>query len=465
MKPIKLKSKVMSIVFKAFLSHSYKSYETNKYFFDIFKEISEVQFEIDEGSKALNVTRIERMINDSDTFIGIYPYMGESSEVLTKKELLAKSKYFRLELDCCIRSRKPAIIFVDKRFKEILQPTRNIFYNTFEMQEVSGTGGFPSIEKHKRAFNNFCEIVNQYKKIENLYGEKTKDKVLLYIPKVSDEYQNELLKNGLLDLLSEYGESNIVILDDNLIYNINFLRTLDDVKLAIIDLNCANSNIIYTYFHANFIPVIRTLYNSNNETNPLFERLSSSIEVGYNKDIIIWSYPDLYLSEMSIKINEIFKSVRRINTHEEASKYFLGARLRKESVFVSYSGSDFDKVETIIKELKLKFQKVFDYKDGKSIQTGKSWITEIFNNITNSNIGIILMSESYVKSGNCMHEAEAMVAKKDMNEIFLLPIKVDELGSEIIPSFLSNLQYTKLNSYKSTSELIEYLITLIDNSK
>ena len=62
--------------FKAFLSHRYKSPLENLYFFNLFGEIAEVQFEVDEGLSVVNVTRLERMIRDCDAFIGIYPFPG-----------------------------------------------------------------------------------------------------------------------------------------------------------------------------------------------------------------------------------------------------------------------------------------------------------------------------------------------------------------------------------------------------
>jgi hypothetical protein len=60
-----------SFSFKAFLSHRYKSPDVNLYFFNLFAESAEVQFEVDEGAFATNVTRLERMIRGADAFIGI----------------------------------------------------------------------------------------------------------------------------------------------------------------------------------------------------------------------------------------------------------------------------------------------------------------------------------------------------------------------------------------------------------
>ncbi len=89
----------------AFLSHRYKSPAVNLYFFDLFEEEdAEVQFEVDAGTKALSVTRLERMIRDRDAFIGIYPYPGDPAVRALPEDLLAASRYFRLECDLAVRS-------------------------------------------------------------------------------------------------------------------------------------------------------------------------------------------------------------------------------------------------------------------------------------------------------------------------------------------------------------------------
>ena len=80
--------------FKAFLSHRYKSTDVNLYFFEIFSHHSEVQFEVDAGSAPTCVTRLERMINKSDAFIGIYPFSDDTSIVQQRMKLLMHQSIF-----------------------------------------------------------------------------------------------------------------------------------------------------------------------------------------------------------------------------------------------------------------------------------------------------------------------------------------------------------------------------------
>ncbi|MGC4082867.1 MAG: hypothetical protein QM736_12325 [Vicinamibacterales bacterium] len=61
----------MPLTLKAFLSHRYQSPAVNTYLHEIFSEVAEVQFDVDRGTGATNVTRLERMIRDTDAFVGI----------------------------------------------------------------------------------------------------------------------------------------------------------------------------------------------------------------------------------------------------------------------------------------------------------------------------------------------------------------------------------------------------------
>ena len=107
--------------FKVFLSHRYKSAETNLRFFSLFSDAGkEVQFKVDEGSLRISMTRLERMVRDADCFVGLYPY-PEAPEVRPSVASLRQaSAYFRLELDLAVRSGKPAIVFYDQRYRAVL---------------------------------------------------------------------------------------------------------------------------------------------------------------------------------------------------------------------------------------------------------------------------------------------------------------------------------------------------------
>ncbi|MFO0939680.1 MAG: hypothetical protein U0930_02820 [Pirellulales bacterium] len=142
---------------KAFLSHRYRSPEVNLYFHELFAESAQIQFEVDIGSLPTNVTRLERMIRDADAFIGIYPFPGDPKKTASADELRNASKYFRLECELAIRSGKPSLVFLDRRYAPYFDFSPSIRVESFDIQEIAGKGGSPSRPRFRRVFLEFCD--------------------------------------------------------------------------------------------------------------------------------------------------------------------------------------------------------------------------------------------------------------------------------------------------------------------
>lgn len=449
--------------FKSFLSHSYESDEINLYFFKIFAEIAEVQFEIDAGTddevkKSTNVTRLEKMVRDSDAFIGIYPFSGTNDEANNVDILKEKSKYFRLEMDLAFRSRKPAIIFYDIRFGTLLRPPGNIFFQSFDVNEVAGTGGFPNINKHKNEFLKFCEVVKNKKQYFDLQKNEEKTTVAVILSKENLQYDE--LKQEISQVLENNNYTDIEFLNQPYIINNKLFNLLEKIDFAIVDQgNQVAKSGLPAFFHGRFIPMIRVEHTTEvQELNILNNFLYNGVEVGYNKDKIIWNNQENLLTEISEKVKIYKKGITRLNTFSEASTYFLKAKLKKEKVFVSYSSADANIALEIVANLKKHFQDVFDYRDGNSIRVGKPWMEEIFNYISKSKIGINLLSNAYFKSGNCKHEANAMVAMNDNNEeMKIFPIKLYDEELELPPYFRMN-QYKKLDEFNSIETIVKDIV-------
>jgi hypothetical protein len=114
------------------------------------------------------------------------------------------------------------------------------------------------------------------------------------------------------------------------------------------------------------------------------------------------------------------------------------------------------------KALKEKFKTVFDYKDGKSIEPGQPWLTEIFQKLSKSTLGISLMSKDYFESGNCAHEAQQMVAQKDNANLHLLPLKLYE-GELELPPWIQDIQYLRLSDYGNDPRLVaQEIVNIVD---
>ena len=455
--------------FKAFLSHRYKSPEVNLYFHGLFAELDEVQFDVDVGVSSTNVTRLERMIRDADAFIGIYPYKGDPLQVAETADLLKESRYFRLEVELATRARKPSLVFLDRRFAPQFELPSFMRREFFDAQEVMGRGGSPRRDLYLRRMTEFCQEVRS-----------SMAACVDRLPSIS-EMQVGIAVPG--DGPGRYAEEELAVIQDALGAQVASMARLPwpgmpgDGHLAAID-QCdwvvadvgreAMTGGLVGYLHGRFVPMVRLLKLADGESgddvvaaHPLY----GADRVGYKKDVVAWHTTEQLERALDSRIRTLLAPTRRISTNQDATSYFTEAALRKENVFVSYSGKDEHLARELIAELKKRFQKVFDYKDGESITPGQPWLEEIFDTLAGSSLGIPLVSSSYFASGNCDHEAQAMVARRDMNEMAMIPLKLYRDDSFERPSWMQNRQYMHYYDYENVPTLVDRLIEFYDRSR
>lgn len=459
---------------KAFLSHRYQSPDVNTYFHQVFSEVAELQFEVDEGRRDTNVTRLERMIRDTDAFVGIYPLEWEGAATPTPAALLEASRYFRLEVDLAARARTPSIVFVDKRLLAVIKPSRSMFACPFDYNEVvgqaTGRGGSPNRQRFRDEFERFCRNVDQSMSYERTRPDLTTRPVALALPPqayaagVIDGLEQQLVEAGLeVDRIAWPPR-----LDG---------RTVDRLQSAdwvVTDVGAVDGGGgLAAYLHGQAIPVLRLVRlpdqapeaSSNagpvTSLTPQEALLYSAYDSGYPKDIVRWSTPDQLATEFKRRLDRIIEAGRPIRGTHEAVEYFLEAAKLKEHVFLSYSGDDKDAIAPIADELRRRFQSVFDYRDGaRSIEPGKPWVETIFRKLDRSNVAIMMLSPTYVASGNCMHEAQNIVALHDGGKLEIVSFKVTE-GDLTLPPFLSSLQYASKRDYKTAREIVDRIVELV----
>jgi hypothetical protein len=442
--------------FKAFLSHRYKSPEVNRYFFRIFADAAEVQFEVDEGGFAINVTRLERIIRDCDAFIGLYPFPGDDA-VPERQKLMHESRYFRLELDLAIRARKPGLILYDRRYRQLFRCPPSISSLEFDSLEVESPGGSPSAGVYRRAFRTFCERVAAWKEYDvtaRAEGAPVEGVALLlparrralngYTPAELDVVREVLASGGYDDVKPVAWPP---VLDGET------LALLQQADWAVTDVgHLSQARGAAAYLHGAFVPTMRLL-RSTDEADPsdAVEFLYGGVEVGYAEDIVAWSDRRSLREGLRQRISSLNLPARRINTTAEADDYFRSASLRKETVFVSYAGQDEGSTSEFVSALRGKFQRVFDYRDGESITPGQPWLEEIFTQLSASAIGIPVFSSAYVESENCLHELREMVAQRDSKKMQLIPVLLDE--SVEIPAYARQLQYLPRWKFERAEDL------------
>jgi TIR domain len=454
----------MALSLKAFLSHRYKSPAVNTYFYELFAEAAELQFDVDHGTGSTNVTRLERMIRDTDAFVGIYPFELEESQAAApiRQQLLDASAYFRLELGLAARAKALSIVFVDKRFGQILAPPAPMLACTFDHQEVTGRGGSPNRAKFQQLFSRFTDDLTASMRYEQTRPQAEPSLVGFLLP--PEAYDGAI--TGKLEGLAS--DVSIAVervawpprLDDRLAAR---LQLFDWVVTDVGPAGAASG--LAGYLHGQFVPTLRLARHVSPDAAAWTASLQASLygghEVGYPKDIVTWSTADELLPAFEKRLARIVQDSRRIGTIADARNYFLEAARRKEAVFVSYSGADQDRVAPIAAVLRKRFQSVFDYRDGgQSIEPGQPWMEQIFTKLDRSAVSILMLSPAYLASGNCAHEARTLVAARDSSKITLFPIK---LGREDIdpPAWLGDVQYLRAWEYPDAEAVVDRIIQLL----
>lgn len=218
---------------------------------------------------------------------------------------------------------------------------------------------------------------------------------------------------------------------------------------------------ISPFLHGRFLPTLRMLDARDGARSPIEKTLFGAFEVGYCEDILTWTDEESLRKGLESRIALIKAPVTRINNQQMAERYFRSAALRKEPVFLSYSGKDQMAATKIGNALRERFQVVFDYKDGKSITAGDSWIKVIYGTLATCKIGVPLYSHEYFASTNCMHEAEQMTIRKDQGKMFVCPLVVD-LTNLKLPEWAESTQYATFSTDQDAAGAIEKLINAFE---
>jgi hypothetical protein len=458
----------MPLSLKAFLSHRYKSPAVNGYFFELFAEMADLQFDVDRAKGPTNVTRLERLIRDADAFVGIYPFVPENEEAApshpTRQQLFEASAYFRLELALAARSRTPSIAFVDQRFGQMLIAPPPMLSCTFDHQEVTGRGGSSNRPRFQQLFARFVTDVGVAMHYEQSRPAAAQALVGFMLP--PEAYDAAL--TGRLEAL--VGNAGLEVervpwpptLDSRLAGR---LQSFDWVVADVGEAPAVTG--LAGYLHGQFVPTLRLARQTGPAaaewTASLLATLYGGHEVGYVKDLVRWSTSEELLETFGKRLARIVEESRRIGTLAEARTYFEDAARRKEAVFLSYTGDDRERVAPIAAELRKRFQSVFDYRDGgQSIEPGKAWLEQIYSKLDRSAVSVLMLSPAYLVNGNCAHEVRSAIAARDdgSKKMQVLPVKLgqDDLS---LPPWLTDIQYLRASEFPTAADIVDRIVQLL----
>lgn len=450
------------ISINAFLSHKYEASAINEFFFRLCSEEAEFHFDVDETGGSLNVTRVERMIRDADAFVGIYPFLPPEAAQPAVKDLLGFSRYFRFELEVAARSRRPGLIFVDSRYRTLLDAPRSIEQAQFKMSEIAGRGTkFTGLFTQK--VRNLLDRVTASRQLSLAAGDDggATNRAGILVPTSGPAMYTGDEIDLIRDLIEDAG-FNCEVLAWPPALTASWIGKVREFDWMVVDAGpLSMSTGIIGYLHGEFKPSMR-LFKLTEDGPPERIALYSGVPVGYNKDIVYWSTLENLGEQVRERIKALGQKPRSIATLDEAVAYFQEATKRKEAIFLSYSGKDREISAPLRDCLKRRFQRVFDYRDPKAIEAGEEWMPAIFNELSRAAIGIALYSSSYFQSGHCEHELLRMVGLKNEKNFRFIPLKIRDEDQLELPAHVADIQYQNLSRWPNVDAYIDYVVAGLD---
>ena len=451
-----------NFTFRAFLSHKYNSPDINLFFFQLFKGVAKIHFEVDKGEGDTNVTRLERMIRDCDAFIGIYSINEEYAITqITNEKLVEEFAYFKLEIDIAMRLRKPMILFVDKRFGRLVSASASTTICSYDHRELFSDDARRT-EKFIKEIQNFCGYLEELQPF-HLHSRRDLETIHFFIPdhiKAGRIYTETIIENCRQQLNDIFLNRVVELVKPPFRINGEMFRRVESSDFIVADLNDESGMI--PFLHGNGIPMIR-LQNKemqDGDEGKVAKTLFGDQTKGYPKDVIRWNAAEDLSKELLTRLNRINGETTLIVNYDDAITYFKKAIRREEEVFVSFSSSNKDAALKIIGKLKKRFRTIYYYTDdNKTISPGKEWQPELEKRISESKAGIILMSPRYFESEHCKTETEMMLALESPGKYVILPVRVEET---VIPEKLKKLEYRKYDAPGNPQLIVDDLEELLN---
>lgn len=463
--------------FKAFFSHSYKAEALNVELFDIFKEVAEVQFEVDIGHKSLNVTRLERRIRDCDAFVGVYPYPAEPSCMPTADEAEKHSQYFRLEMELAARARRPSIIFRDQRFQSAIRTLQGFSDHPYKASDVHSTMTERSRAEIRGHFEGFCQRLRRELegRATGFEVQRRRSKVGWLVPRGPGGYakaavaaiEQVAIKAGYRD------EDSRVDLGWPPVADARLLDRLDSLDWVFVDVGPKTlASGILGLLQGRFIPAVRMCKGSETPDAEAWARselgwLFGGLGVGYRKDIVYWRDVESLQTQLASRVEVALKlpdATESIITSDDALHYFRNATGNKQ-VFFSYSGKDRKIAEQMHAVLRKHYPVVFNYLDeGESLPAGTAWRDKIKRDIGGANFGVLLISPTYKESPHCLWEKDLLLNRHQDSQLPLLPVLLGVQARDM-PTGLEPLQPERFRDQDDAEAVALRLVKLMQSSR
>jgi hypothetical protein len=414
---------------KVFLSHRYRSSAVNLRFFDLIDEVADVQFEVDRGLRATSTTRLERMIRDVDMFVGIYSLSDDPFEQPPAADLARTTRYFKLELDMAMRNRKPAIMFVDRRFGHTLHGPPDVVSRRYSVQEILSPGTETARRRLRDEFAAFCRSAG------NLVTDRAArdaDAVGLLMPPASKV-------RAPAEAAVEAFNYAVEPLPWPIAIDGGFIARLRRCDWVLADMSEPPVVAAVAFLRGHAVPILRTGRVDGPPDAAAEELVYGELAAHYTKDLIRWSEPKQLRIALEERIGQINSEPHLIDDRADAQAYFGSAAKLNYLVFLSYAQEDHEYAGRISAELSSVFQEVFDYRKPAAMPHGRPWLDHMLTSLASSAIGVPLLSPSYVASPYCMEEGRRMMDASLSGRMRVFPVVLENPGTDLF----SQIEYRR----------------------
>lgn len=398
----------------AFLSHKYRSAEVNLALYEALRQAADIRFEVDEGSPETSITRLARMIRRADCFIGMFTLLGEPGQAYEASQLRSQSRYFRLELDLALRAGKPALVFVDDRFRRVIPvpgPVREVRFNAQEL-----LAGVPETTARIVAAVRALAMSSP----PSTFAEQDRRAVV------------GVVRSGPLDTV--FATAQAVAADEELVLralptppaaDLAGLAEIHQCDWVMVDVTAPRTAHYLGVLHGLGVPVLR-LARSGGPDDPAPEALYGSLQDHYDKELLRWRSEKDVVASLGHRIQLIERPTTFITGPDRAERYFRRAGQRSEPLFLSFARQDRKYAEVMYRELSLKFVDVYSYESTLN-PFGAEWEEELRAQLARAGVGVALVSAHYQDSTWCLREADVLMSRRP--DVLVYPVLLD--GTEV----------------------------------
>jgi hypothetical protein len=320
-----------------------------------------------------------------------------------------------------MRNRKPAIMFVDRRFGNVLHGPPGIVNRRYSVQELLSPGMETARGRLRDEFAAFCRSTGN---LVNNRMARDADAIGLLVPPTSEG-------GAAVEAAAEAFNYAVEPLPWPIAIDGGFIARLRRCDWVLADMSEPSAVTAVAFMRGHGIPVLRMARVDGPPDTAAEELVYGELASHYTKDLIRWSDSEQLRITLEERIGQILSEPHLIDGRAGAQAYFESAAKLNHLVFLSYAQEDHEYAGRIGAELSGAFQEVFDYRKLAAMPHGARWLEHMLASLAAAAVGVPLLSPNYVASSYCMEEGRRMMDASLGGRMQVFPVVLDDPGTDL----------------------------------